>query len=1099
MVFRSSLKQVVLIFLLMLFSNDFLAQNQTVNKLVFTHLETTRADFQLTKADIADVIITNQHTSKRSGITHTYLRQRHNGIDIYGANANVSIDKNGKIISYGNSFIGHLNKAITSKTPHFNAQKAIYHAAEALNLTIDATQLKIIETPNSKAGKIVFSKGGISKQEIPVKPIYQPTQKGEIRLAWDLSIQLLDTDDWWSMRIDAQTGAVLSKNNRTVTCSFNHKQLDNCELQEHQHQHSKKIRQLKKKGTFTKAKNIIATPKQAVNRRPLPKAKTANSKTMLAATYEVYPVPVESPNHGSRTTVIEPWNDAPNASPFGWHDDDGIVGADYTTTKGNNALTYYVNNGTGTPIDGGAALNFSFPIDLCNPPSSYKEASITNVFYWTNILHDVLYQYGFDEVSGNFQENNYGNASFGESDFVYVHVQYSSYVDAATFSSVPDGSPPSMTLHLWTGGAPPTFSVNSPANIANNYTVQAASFGPVSGTYTGNLVKAHDGSSFPTEACNPLINGAVINGNIALVDRVNCYFPDQVLNCQNAGAIAVLVCNFEPDNGTIGMYGLSTGISIPAVMMGKTDCAIIRSQIPTVNVTLSFPNCSVYTDSGLDNGIIAHEYGHGLSSRLVGGANTVDCLDNSEQQGEGWSDWLSLLMTMKAGDMGTNGRGIATYAKGQAITGGGLRTYPYSTDMSINPHTYNDIASEIIPHGVGSVWCAMLWEMTWNLIDEYGWDPDLYNGTGGNNIAMALVVESLKLQPCNAGFVEARDAILAADQALYAGANECLIWDAFAKRGLGYSAVQGDADNNNDQTEAFDTPCCTPTLWYADTDNDNYGDPNNTLSDCAQPIGYIIDNTDCNDNNPNINPSVPEICNGVDDNCDTNTDENNICNIINFKLFLEGNYAGANNMTNTLNANGLLPNTQPYNTAPWNYTGTETVSDWQTIPNAIDWILIEARDATNNFTVVETQAAIVLDNGEVVATDGNTDLTFNTLTAGNSYYFAIRHRNHLDIMSSNATVTPATIDFTTMANVMSGLGQVINLGNDVYGMYAGDVNADGIINVQDYNQYLDDLNNLPTINQYYPSDCNLDSTLGTNDFNTYQPNASKIGIHQIRY
>ncbi len=85
----------------------------------------------------------------------------------------------------------------------------------------------------------------------------------------------------------------------------------------------------------------------------------------------------------------------------------------------------------------------------------------------------------------------------------------------------------------------------------------------------------------------------------------------------------------------------------------------------------------------------------------------------------------------------------------------------------------------------------MLWEMNWALIDKYGLDPDIYNGTGGNNIALQLVIDGLKLQPCNPGFVDARNAILQADQVNNAGANQCLIWTAFAKRGLGYSATPG--------------------------------------------------------------------------------------------------------------------------------------------------------------------------------------------------------------------------------------------------------------------------------------------------------------------
>ena len=71
---------------------------------------------------------------------------------------------------------------------------------------------------------------------------------------------------------------------------------------------------------------------------------------------------------------------------------------------------------------------------------------------------------------------------------------------------------------------------------------------------------------------------------------------------------------------------------------------------------------------------------------------------------------------------------------------------------------------------------------------------------------MNLVMQGLKLQPCSPGFVDGRDAILQADQLLYGGANQCLIWNAFAARGLGYSASQGSTNSRTDQTQAFNLP-----------------------------------------------------------------------------------------------------------------------------------------------------------------------------------------------------------------------------------------------------------------------------------------------------
>src|SRR5262249_55263888 len=151
--------------------------------------------------------------------------------------------------------------------------------------------------------------------------------------------------------------------------------------------------------------------------------------------------------------------------------------------------------------------------------------------------------------------------------------------------------------------------------------------------------------------------------------------------------------------------------------------------------------------------------------------------------------------------------GIGNYVFGETSTGEGIRNFPYSYDMSINPLTYADVSnSGGEGHDIGEGWAQTLWDMYWKLIDKHGYNANLYTGTGGNNRALKLVIEAAKLQPCSPGFLDARNAILKADSILYAYADKCEIWSAFARRGMGYSAVQGSSNNTDDQTEAFDLP-----------------------------------------------------------------------------------------------------------------------------------------------------------------------------------------------------------------------------------------------------------------------------------------------------
>jgi subtilisin-like proprotein convertase family protein len=213
--------------------------------------------------------------------------------------------------------------------------------------------------------------------------------------------------------------------------------------------------------------------------------------------------------------------------------------------------------------------------------------------------------------------------------------------------------------------------------------------------------------------------------------------------------------------------------------------------------------------------VIVHEYGHGISNRLVGGPANVSCLGNAEQPGEGTSDWWGLSLTAIASQTGTTARGVGTWLFGNLFPQG-IRPFPYSTNNATNPHTYNSINGAAVPHGVGAVWANGYWEAYWALVDEHGFDPDVYNFTGtsgdaGNIRAKYYLNEGLQNTVCSPGFVNVRDGILAAAAGPpYNGVDTCTLWSAFAGYGLGFSAVQGSSSSTSDQTEAFDLPLsCT--------------------------------------------------------------------------------------------------------------------------------------------------------------------------------------------------------------------------------------------------------------------------------------------------
>lgn len=608
-------------------------------------------------SDLNEVIITDNYTSQ--GITHVYFRQQVGGIEIQESHAAIH-GQGTKFNLVDKGIISGIQNLNIFPTNPISAEQAVAAiCTQKSYATPDNVIVKFVESgaPNKNT---VLEINNVSAEDVKAKLVYYQLEKGTLNLGWEIEIDDILSEDYINFIVDAGNGNIIREFNYTVYCDAGHA-----------HSRMARTKKLDKHSFSHKSE------------------KTKSANLAPDSSYTVFEWPIEAPHNGDRTDVVRPWLDNTTASPQGWH---RIGTNDYTTTRGNNVDAYIDDNNSNGPTGGDAAraqgsttMEFNFPLDTSMAPGNFKDAAVTNLFYWNNIIHDVWFNYGFDEPSGNFQEENYAGTGGNDSDYVRAEAQ--------------DG-----------GG-------NCNANF-----------------------------STPTDGGNP---------------RMQMY------------------------------------------------------------------NCNNNRDGDFDNGVVVHEYGHGISNRLTGGPGNSSCLSNTEQMGEGWSDYFGMVMTIVASDLGTDARGMGTWLFEQGPNGPGIRPYPYSTDFSVNPFTYDNIKSGISqPHGIGSVWATMLWDLTWALIDEYGWDPDIYDGTGGNNKAMALVIEGLKLQPCSPGFVDGRDAILAADVLLNGGANECLIWNVFAKRGLGFSADQGSSNSRTDGTEAFDVPmtCILELEKTVDLTSANPGD-----------------------------------------------------------------------------------------------------------------------------------------------------------------------------------------------------------------------------------------------------------------------------------
>lgn len=741
-----------------------------------------QARYGVSSQDLSDLIVSDAYHSRRSGATYVYLKQSHNEFEIVNARAQAAVSRGGDIVAPVECLIADVEERVNTTESSLSNNAAGSAAVRHLVQTVRRPDGPILtsDTP----GETVATPGSAYNSDsfLPdleqTRLVYYATISGEIILSWEIMVDSR-FGHMWLVYVDANTGRGLHVASLTDSDNW---------------------------GTER------PRPASAVSLAPV-QAQQAHVASAVSGTYNVFALPAESPNHGPQTSVVTP-HDA-TASQLGWHD----TGSNsYTITRGNNVFAYEdrdANNSPGFSPDGGGSLVFDYPFDPNEAPVDYQDLAVTNLFYWNNIVHDVMYRYGFDEPSGNFQINNFGSGGNGN-DYVLAEAQDGSGTNNANFSTPPDGGPGRMQMYEWTGGS---FEVTAPSSIAGIYATGGSQFGAVNYDVAGEIVLLETVEGDPADGCSTAnINPSVMDGKFALILRGNCNFIDKARIAEDAGAIGLLVYNCE-----VGSTGCSATSEDEIITMalpdGETNDVTIPCQFvprPTaLDIIAELPGVMTKVvggarDSDLDSGVIIHEYGHGISNRLTGGPGASGCLSNAEQMGEGWSDYFGLMLTQQPGDTAAQPRGVGTYLQFETTDGVGIRPAPYSTDMGINNYTYDDTRTGglSVPHGIGFVWATMLWEMTWDLIDVYGYDPDVYDaeGTAGNQIALQLVTEGLKLQPCSPGFVDGRDAILEADELLYDGANYHIIWEAFARRGLGLDADQGSSDSNADNFGDFTFP-----------------------------------------------------------------------------------------------------------------------------------------------------------------------------------------------------------------------------------------------------------------------------------------------------
>lgn len=173
---------------------------------------------------------------------------------------------------------------------------------------------------------------------------------------------------------------------------------------------------------------------------------------------------------------------------------------------------------------------------------------------------------------------------------------------------------------------------------------------------------------------------------------------------------------------------------------------------------------------------------------------------------------------------------------------------------------------------------------------------------------------------------------------------------------------------------------------------------------------------------------------------------------VSIRAALQGTLPSGTLMGDSLRVHGLLPLAEPYSALGYSYTGLNPgASTAQALLNVagnnaiVDWVIVELRNSANAAQVMFSRPALLQRDGDVIDLDGDNYVNFPN--ASGSYYVAIRHRNHLGVMTSTTrslTQTPVVVDLRSASTSCYGTAPRAQVGS-VYCLWCGDGNGNGTL------------------------------------------------------
>ncbi|MEO6036146.1 MAG: M36 family metallopeptidase, partial [Verrucomicrobiota bacterium] len=360
--------------------------------------------------------INREFVSAHSGLKTTIWQQQVDGIPVYEALLIGHVTKKGELVNLSTRLLADPAKAVDAGTAHrlaaqnapaVSAPEAIVNAARDIGNDLAVSQVKEVGEPEGVIKRQRFKASPVLNGDSFAELVWLPMSDSSLRLCWQVLLTSRARGEMFKSLVDAQTGEVMIRNGLTEYVSD--------------------------------------------------------------ATYNVYTSDSPSPfspgllNTGTTQPPLVPrvlvTTNAVSleASPNGWINDGD------TETSGNNVDAHLDRNDDNQPDlprpNGTASRNFNFALDLTQEPTTYGDAAVVQLFYWNNWYHDKVYELGFTEAAGNFQQDNFGRGGAGN-DPVQADAQDgldlldSFHDNNANMSTPPDGFSPRMQMYKFSGGSP---------------------------------------------------------------------------------------------------------------------------------------------------------------------------------------------------------------------------------------------------------------------------------------------------------------------------------------------------------------------------------------------------------------------------------------------------------------------------------------------------------------------------------------------------------------------------------------------------------------------------------------------------------------------